>query len=415
MTNDAVRQNWLQLASIQIGGAISLPLLFVGYEIAKFCHPLTAFISILMGNLLLFGISLISGWISISRRRVTVQYATIYFGKLGRVFFGLVFALTMLVWFAVQSQSVGRSVYYLVDRFQSTRLQDSSFWQFLFSFLVAAAVIAGSFFGVKMLTRIALFCIPIMAISVGYFIIQAGTFSSTVPLFTVWSGQAVSLVLAVSIAGVIDLPTFYRHAHKFSETCVASFLTYLITVPIIEYLGACLYYSFSVSSIQDALVAISASSWKYWTLLFIILTGWTTNNLNLYSASYGLKVFNKKFSFSQAVGVAGLIGVLLIAVPMLDQFSSLINLMGVFVISMGSIILTAFVFEEFGVQPNFKLSWIAWIAGSGMGLLEITLGQFGTGAIILDAGLTAALIVLTGNLPAVLKRAASQPKTSHPF
>ena len=330
---------------------------------------------------------------------MTVQYAPTYFGEYGRPFFALVFSLTMLIWFAVQAQYVGRSVYYLMESFQDTQLGDRIFWQFIFSCLIAAAVITGSFFGVKMLTRIALFCIPIMAITIGYFIIQAGTFSSTVPLFTIWSGQAVSLVLAVNIAGVIDLPTFYRHARKLRDTYISSFLTYLIAVPIMEYLGACLYYSFSVSTVQEALVSLSAPTWKKWTILFIVLTGWTTNNLNLYSASYGLKAFNKTFSFAQAVGVAGLIGILLIAVPMLDQFSSVLTLMGVFVVSMGSIILIAFIFEEYGVQPNIKLSWIAWFIGSAIGVLEINIGQFGTGAIIMDAGLTAACILVLGNLP----------------
>lgn len=403
MKNEAVRQNWLELASIQMGGVICLPLLFVGYEIAKFCHPLTAFLSILVGNVLLFGISMISGWLSIRKHRVFVQFAETYFGQYGRLFFSLIFTLTMLVWFAVQAQSVGGSVFNLIEQFQDKQLADKLFWQYIFSFVLAATVITGAFFGVVMLTRIALFCIPFMAISVGYFIMQAGTFSSVIPPFTIWSGQAVSFVLAVNIAGVMDLPTFYRHARKFKDTFIASFLTYLVTVPILEYLGACLYYSFPGSTIQEALVSISAVTWQKWTILFIVLTGWTTNNLNLYSASYGLKVFNKKFSYLQAVGVAGLIGILLIAVPILDQFFSFITFMGVLVVCMGSIILTAFVFEEYGLAPNFKLSWLAWFGGVAIGLFEIYSGHVGTGATIIDAGLLATFVMIVGNAPLVIK------------
>lgn len=399
MSSDIVKQNWWQLASIQIGGVICLPLLFIGYELAKFCHPMTAFFSILWANLLLFALSLISGLLSVRKRNVTAQNAFAYFGNYGGIFFATIMTLCLLGWFALQAQSAGGNLSSLIADFQDTQLKDRDNWQEVFSCVIAAAVIAGAVFGVKMLTRIAICCLPILVIAIGYFIVQASTFSSeNIPLFSFWSGQAVSLVLAANIAGTIDLPTFYRHARNFKDTLVSSFLVYIITIPVIEYLGACLFYSSSASTIHEALANISSSTWGIWAILFVPLTGWTTNNLNLYSASNSLKVLYKKFTFPQAVGIAGLMGLLLITIPMIERFSILLSVMGIFVVSMGTIILTAFMFEIYGVQPNIKLSWIAWFCGVIVGLIELLYGEVGTGAIVLDAGIIASLIVIIANL-----------------
>jgi cytosine permease len=404
MKNEIIKQNWLQLASIQMGGVICLPLLFIGYELAKFCHPLTAFCSILWGNLFLFALSLVSGWLSVRKHNVTAQNALSYFGDYGRIFFASIMTLSMLGWFAFQAQCAGGNICSLFEDYQGIKLVDGEIWKGIFSSVIAAAVIAGAFFGVKMLTRIAMCCLPIMVISIGYFIVQAHTFTSeALPFISTWSGQAVSLVLAANIAGTIDLPTFYRHARNYKDTLYSSFLVYMITIPIIEYLGACLYYSSSASTIHGALANISSSTWKIWTILFVLLTGWTTNNLNLYSAANSLKVLYKKFTFPQAVGIVGLLGLFFITIPMIERFSMLSNMMGVFVVSMGAVILTAFMFEIYGIQPNYKLSWMAWFCGAGVGLAELNYGHLGTGAFVLDAGIIAALIIIVGNLLALIK------------
>ena len=309
MRSDIVTQNWWQLASIQIGGVICLPLLFIGYELAKFCHPMTAFFSILWGNLLLFALSLISGLLSVRKRNVTAQNAFTYFGNYGRIFFATIMTLCLLGWFALQAQSAGGNLSSLIADFHDTQLKDRDNWKEVFSCVIAAAVIAGAFFGVKMLTRIAICCLPFLVIAIGYFIVQASTFSSVnLPLFSFWSGQAVSLVLAANIAGTIDLPTFYRHARNFKDTVISSFLVYIITIPVIEYLGACLFYSSSAATIHEALANISSSTWGIWAILFVLLTGWTTNNLNLYSASNSLKVLYKKFTFSTSGWHCGING-----------------------------------------------------------------------------------------------------------
>lgn len=398
MRNDMITQNWWQLASIQMGGVICLPLLFIGYELAKFCHPTTAFFSILWGNLLLFGLSSISGMLSVRKRQVTAQNAFTYFGNYGRIFFATIMAFSLLGWFALQAQSAGGNLSSLIADFQADQFRDRGLWKEVFSCIIAAIVITGAFFGVKMLSRIAMCCLPVMVIVIGYYVVQAKPLSSEFPVFSFWSGQAVSLVLAANIAGTIDLPTFYRHARNFKDTLFSSFLVYLITIPVIEYLGACLYYSSSVSTIHEALANISSSRAEIWTILFVPITAWTTNNLNLYSASNSIKVLYKNFTFPQAVGVAGLIGLFLITIPMIERYSIFLSIMGIFIITMGATILIAFVFEVYGLQPNTTLSWVAWFCGVIIGLIELRYGQVGTGAIVLDAGIIASLIVTIVNL-----------------
>ena len=93
---------------------------------------------------------------------------------------------------------------------------------------------------------------------------------------------------------------------------------------------------------------------------------------------------------------------MLITIPMIERFSIFLSVMGIFVVSMGTIILTAFMFELYEVQPNIKLSWIAWFCGVIVGFIELKYGEMGTGAIVLDAGIIASLIVIIFNLFALI-------------
>ncbi len=389
------KQNWRQLASVQVGGAICLPLLLVGYELAKQGHPLSMLFSILWGNLLLFALALIAGFMSAKRNLTTAEYASFYFGSTGRAFFALTLASSMLGWFAIQTQCMGTDVFHLMQYLQGAESLNHESWKHLLSFMLAALMIAGAFWGLHFLTWMSNVCIPLLVFTIGYSVYQLGDVSwaelSAMPSWSniLWDGKGVSLVLASSMAATIDLPTFYRHANSRKATIGASVANYLIAMPLVQLAGMWLYYGTQASTISEALAAQPSLSWKIWVVCFMLLAGWTTNNVNLYSAALSLKSLSKGLSFPGAMGLAGIAGCLLVFIPVLEQFALVLDLMGIFVVAMGGVMFMAYVLECYGLAAKPLFIWLSWGLGIGIGLSAFIWPQWGSGAPVLDAGLVA--------------------------
>lgn len=385
------KQSWKQLASVQIGGAICLPLLLVGYELAKQGHPLTMLCAIFWGNLLLFGLAVIAGWMSHKRTFTTAEYASFYFGSSGRIFFALILALSMLGWFAIQTQCMGQDVYHLVHAFTHEVSVQEIFWKQVFSFLLAVLMIGGAFWGLNFLTNMANLCIPLLLATIGYAVYAVGAWDlHLTDTFSFWDGKGVSLVLASSMAATIDLPSFYRHADHPKAALWASITNYLIAMPFVQIAGMWLYYGTQAVTMSEALASPSSITWKVWVVIFMLLAGWTTNNVNLYSAHLSLTNLSKRWSFSTTMGLTGFLGIALVFTPALAQFAQVLDLIGILVVAMGGVMLMAFVLEGYGLPTTSLMAWGAWSVGMISGLYAFMCSSpFGSDAPVLDAGIGA--------------------------
>jgi purine-cytosine permease-like protein len=258
-------------------------------------------------------------------------------------------------------------------------------------------MVAGAFWGLQFFTWMSHICIPLLLLTIGYAVYQAGALSwigelSFEHIFvSLWDGKGVSLVLASSMAATIDLPTFYRHANNRNAPLMASVANYLIAMPLIQIAGMCLYYGTQASTISEALATQSSFPWKAWVVCFMLLAGWTTNNLNLYSAALSFKSLYKGMRFSTAMGAVGLVGCFLIFIPVLDQFALALDLMGIFVVAMGGVMFMAYLLEGYAIEIKSPFVWTAWFAGLGAGLNALIWPYWGSGAPVLDAGLIAML------------------------
>lgn len=390
------QQNWKQLASVQVGGAVCLPLLLVGYELAKQGNPVSMLLSVFLGNFFLFGLALIAGYMSTKRNLTTVEHASLYFGLNGKPFFALTLSLSMLGWFAIQAQCMGGDLFHFVQQFHENSITHIDAWKISLSFVFAAFMIIGAFWGLQFFTWMSHVCVPLLLGTIGYAVYKIGALSWIVELnlhdihLHLWDGKGVSLVMASSMAATIDLPSFYRHADSRKAPVAASIVNYLLIMPLIQIAGMCLYYGSQASSMSEALAAQSSLGWKVWVLCFMLLAGWTTNNINLYSAALSLKSLHKKLTFYSSMGIAGILGSTLVFIPLLEKFSLALDLMGIFVVAMGGAMFMAYLFENH-IQVNQFCVWIAWCLGIGAGLSTFIIPEWGSGAPVLDAGVVAML------------------------
>lgn len=139
----AISQNWKQLASVQVGGAICLPLLLVGYELAKGGNLKNQLFSVFIGNALLFTFALVAGFMSANRKLTTVEHASIYFGEKAKKFFALTMSFSMLGWFAIQTQCMGGDVYHLMQQLKVGPHFQGEFWRTTLCFILAILMLGG--------------------------------------------------------------------------------------------------------------------------------------------------------------------------------------------------------------------------------------------------------------------------------
>ena len=327
------RQVWWQLLSIQAGGALCLPVIMAGQIAAQKYGWLAASIGVVLGNLLLLVIGLLLASLSTYRRQSTVEHAAFYLGNLGRLLFTFVMMLSMLGWFGIQVNVMSLSLTKLGSEVPSL-LQN-----------IGIGAIIGSIlcFGMRTIKGLSYMSAPLMCLTLLYAACRAEGKVPSAALET-WFG-GITLVVGANIAAVIDLPTFLQHAKSLKDAKICIVLLYGLVVPGIECMGIYLSAVTQQESILEVLQSGRGPLWMLWINCFILLSGWTTNNANLYSAfasSYSLRI---KLSPSARTLVLGAIGTLIACLNPLGHIEEVLEVFGILIMSMGVIMIAGYLIE----------------------------------------------------------------------
>jgi cytosine permease len=380
---------WSELAMIEIGGAICLPVIMVGHAIAKKVGISYALLSIVLGNGVLLLLALISASLSVNRRAPTPEQAKNYFGELGARGFAATLLFSKLCWFAIQLHLISLS---LGQAFPT--LLPLAGWDCLLGTMIILCALTG----IQGIGKIAKIATPLMVGTMGYAACRA-YFLPPVETLSLYSGEGISMAIAAAITAVIDMPTYFRHArsHKEARRAVIAFIG--IAVPLIEGLGIYLFSKSGGSEIVTTLTSFGGRGWEIWIALFILLAGWTTNNTNLYSAVNCARTLFPKCSEKLRTLICGSVAVAASLAGITAHFSLILQLIGIGVGSMGLVILSSYALEKYA-QTSILRNCLAW----GLGLLGGILSAFHwieiTGIPLLDGGiiaLGAALVFLKRN------------------
>ncbi len=381
-------QNWISLSAIQVGGAICLPVLLIGFELARQYGLLSALIAILIGNVLLFSLSLVYAKMSTASDKVTAAHAELYFGRRAKAIFACVMALSMCLWFAIQAQLMAQDVIHMLPE----SVAKSGYGEAVVSFFIAALIVICALSGIRSIEMLSQVAVPLMIITMCIALFRG---TKSVEYMPVSHLSGLSLVLAVSIGAVVDMPTFFRHAANSKEAIKACVTTFLIGIPLVEMMGAFLSASTQAGSFMEALYCFDGSVWKGWILAFIMLAGWTTNNTNLYSASMSIQSLLPKLSDKKAILFLGAVAAVLSACNIIGHLSLFLDVMGITISSMGGVILSAFIMQG---DKNRKGNMLAFVLGIGGGFYGLACGGFLTAIAIVDALIISSIVAVGVNM-----------------
>ena len=381
------QQNWWQLSSIQIGGAICLPVIMIGHVLSQNYGFSSAILSILLGNGILLFLGLISAKMSYEKQKTTMENAKDYFGEKGVLFFSLTMILSLLGWYGIQLNMMSLSVLDLL----SIDTKNSYFLNFL-NITLGLLVTLVALWGIRALNFLADISMPLLLSTLAYAMFTVDKSDHISPHTLSFVGA--SAVIAMAIAVVIDLPTFFRHAQTCKDAYLSIFLIFGVTLPILEIIGVYLASGQSGGTILDVLKRQNGLTWNIWVASFLILAGWTTNNLNLYSGVICLEPLLKKQSERMCTLLIGGLGTLLSCLNLLNHLEIVLDIMGIFITSMGTVIIVRYIFSQFRLQlfaqEHHLWNLFAW----GCGIICGFLGMKGislTSIPVLDSALGACL------------------------
>jgi|694.fasta_scaffold35750_3 cytosine permease len=374
-------QNWLQLSSIQIGGTICLPVIIIGQTLSQTYGFYSAAAAIFLGNLLLLLLGFVSSKMSYERRKNTMENARDFFGK-WVVFLAFSLLLCVLGWFAIQLNMMSLSV---LDLFSIK--QSRTFWLFFSNLALGLIMTFAGLKGLKAINFLANVSLPLLAFTLIYALFTAGKAAPAHEQLP-FSLGGISLVMALAVGVVLDLPTFFRHAATRKDGYLSIFIIFGLSIPFLEMIGVYLANGMG-GTILDVLKREDSFLWNIWIACFLILAGWTTNNLNLYSGVVCLESIFENSSEKSRNLCLGLIGTALSCFNLINHLEVVLDGMGIFVSSMGSVILTSYLlYKQVNRGPASYI--FAWIVGIIIGFLSMA-GYSLTGMPVLDAMIGASL------------------------
>ncbi len=388
------KQSWKGLLSIQTGGALCLPIIMVGSLVCQKFGWLAALLSVGLGNLFLLIIGYLLTCLSNYRPQSTAKHAASYFGHRGGSLFASLMMVSMLGWFAIQLNIMSLCCQQLFSMLDI---------QIPYLFLNIGIGILISYvmrFGMKAMKGLSYITAPLLGLSLLYVIFSSKeTLPPPAPLTLSWV-KGLSLIIGANIVAIIDLPTFFRHAKSGRDAKICVVLLYAIVVPLIEIAGIRLSALTGENSILDILQTGHGSLWAIWISGFVLLSGWATNNANLYSSITSSYLLMPRCPPMIRTWIIGLIGTAIACFNPLGNLETILDFLGVAVGGMGAVILANFLLEKrsltYKTFPGICL--LSWSIGVMIAIFSSLLPWQTTGIPAFDAFITAFITQITFNL-----------------
>ncbi len=305
------RQNYWQLAVIQ-GSALGLPGILIGHKLVNQFGPGATLLAICIGNLILWGLGLVMISMTykenqhIGHSKHALENVKSYLGKYATSAASAVLALAFLSWFTVQLRTDMAT--------SNTLMQNHPDWSLKSSLeIMASLAIITTFLsmgGIKVIKWICTISFPLFFIFLLYAIFTERP--STISFNIEWRSlfAATMVVIIVVLPGIINLPTFFRHARSRPDAILA--LT-LMTIFVAVFQFGSLWLNFSDSA---SVLFKPYSAHTGWTINLVLVLGFITittlciNLVNIYFASAVLEIIKPKFADARGYVIIGLIGTL---------------------------------------------------------------------------------------------------------
>lgn len=268
------RQNFWQLASIQIT-TIGIPGSIIAGQIAKKYGVKTACNSVLIGNLILWAIGLVIVRMSSAKRSNAIENIKHYLGPWGALLSSCLLTIAFLIWFPI-------NIYDADIAIDTYFHGEHTFFKNAIIFFLCILTSLVSWGGIRLIKYTCVLALPLLLTFLCYVVFFSK--QTIIPKESLeFSFKGTTSIIAVILAGTVNLPTFFRHSRSIGHSVFA-----LSTIAIFVSLFQILSLFAGISNPIDFFSVGWISSPYYLSaisLLYILLFSLCVNLGNIYFIS----------------------------------------------------------------------------------------------------------------------------------
>jgi cytosine permease len=379
-----------RVAMILTGFAISLPSFLSSAQISSALGMRDALLVALLAGVLLCLMGCLTAVVSVRTRLTTYLLVQRSFGRSGAALVNIAIAFVHFGWFGVNASFFGNA---MVAGTEEVLGLSGSFATFV---MVGGLLMAiTTIYGFRALDRLALIAVPILALILGTVVIMAVRRYGIVaapdptPPEPMSFGIALSALIGGNMLTVAAMPDLTRYIRTARQSVLGMVLSFPVAIPLLTMAAAIPVLATGEVDIMKLIIGFGLG---VPALLVLILSTWTINSANLYSASLSLTATFPRVEQWKFTIVAGVLGALLAVAGILDAFVSFLLLLGAIIPPIAAI----YVIDALrGNSTQAPVHWpavVTWCVSAGIALLA-NAGYFTLTTVpALDATLVASLI-----------------------
>ena len=356
-----------KVALILTGLGVSLPMLYLGSEMALTMGLQNAIIAFCVSTVILTVLCLVTTLIGTRSRLSTYMILRFPFGRQGAKLINFLMGISLLGWFAVALELLSDSISKTVLVTLGIDLPLS-----LIIIVGSIFITLTTIYGIRTLEKLANIAVPILMVFLVYVVYIAtgddqliSTTSTSLPTMTL--DQGISALVGSSILVPVLMADFSRYIYNDKQSML-SVLGITVGTPVVWIIAAILA---DKTGEVDIILIMNKFELVLPAFILIFVSTWVTNASNLYSISLTLSTLTDEGgSYTKLSIIAGILGTALALTGFSDYFIDFLNVLAVFSPAIAAIYIIDFFLIK---KQNYELKnieeWgikalVSWVIGS---------------------------------------------------
>lgn len=380
--NTGPRFNWLYLTNVEAAVAVCVPVLMFGAFLGNSLSYYELLLSLACSGLIL---GIISGWSSYIGTKTRLSTALLVkksFGYQGAKLIWIILALGSFGWFGLQTELFAKAFISMFGKIYPSLTLNETFIIIISGALMSSTAILG----IKGVGKLAQLSMPLLLCVLGYSLFIAlsqkgiSVWFSLTPEKPISIGVAIASIVGAYSIGAIIMPNVKRFAVNEKHSIWSGVLALGVFYPLLLLIAAVTAVLMKQPDFMELLLSLGLGGL---TLFILMLSTWTTNDINLYGASLSLTPIFPKFKRTIITAICGACGTVLACFGLFENMTSLFMLLGVLTTPLIVIYSLDFIKDIYTKKnQSFRINYsafVSWGIASIFGIMSTPVAEWGLG------------------------------------
>lgn len=374
---------------IEIGVMISIPIFVFGGQLGLGLSFQDLVLSTFSGAAILGVIGALTARLGAVLRCTTALIARITFGSKGASCIAFVLTMGMTGWWGVQTEMFANAVLHLAQQVFHVSLNRE-----VLIAVGGVAMITTAALGIRAIGRLSYLAVPLLTGGLVYALSSLAEPGQLADLLqyrpsanaTLGFGAAAAMVTGGFVVGASMNPDYSRFARTTKHALAYSIIDYALVYPAL--LVACGSIAIHFRS-NDIMIHLVPAGLTWLIFVMMMFATWAANDCNLYSSSLSLAAILPKWQRSHLAIAAGIVGIVLAELHVVDHMVSFLTLLGILIAPISGIFVINACCRKEAVQeaeleqvPNWRMApLLAWLCGAAVGFIATPREALGLGLV----------------------------------